>query len=438
MAHQLNDMSFLKYYKYLKKHEWCSVEELERDQLTKLRSIVNFAYQNVPYYRKKFRSINLLPEDIKSIKDMEKIPVLTKDIVRENFEDLKPINLEKINYLNRSTGGSTGVPFQYRMDRDERFFMAAMMYRGWGYGGYELADRTIFFGGSSLGISLKSNLIKRLNEGTRNIRMISSFDMDELNLQYYVKTINKFKPKFLYGYASSLNFLSSYIKKHDLVIHHPLSIFSTAEKLYFPMRKNIEDVFHAAVFDAYGLNDGGVSAYECDSHNGLHIDTERGLMEIVDEDLYQIDEGYGSILATSLQNQSMPFIRYDTGDLGAICADECSCGRKYRLLKEVIGRTQDILKTPEGKYVHGEFFTHIFWEISGVIEFQVRQVTEKTIKIELVLGNNFDPNQLDVIQRYVHSKSSEWDVQFIISDRIKKTNAGKYRFVVNEVKDENW
>ena len=98
-------------------------------------------------------------------------------------------------------------------------------------------------------------------------------------------------------------------------------------------------------------------------------------MEIVDSNGEQIDKGEGRIVATSLYNYAMPFLRYDTGDDGNLLDDTCSCGRGYKLLKEVNGRTVDVLVTPEGKSIHGWFFLYIFWEQQGIVEYQVIQET---------------------------------------------------------------
>jgi phenylacetate-CoA ligase len=437
LAHQTYDFDFLSTYKGLMKHQCCSKKELEQDQLIKLKNMINFAYENVPYYRRTFKAIDLTPDKILNLQDMEKIPVLTKEIIRDNYEDLKPININKYKYLLRNTGGSTGTPMEYRIDKKERLLMAAIMYRGWSYAGYGLGDKTLFFGGSSLGTSQKTNLLKTINEKVRNIRMVSSFDMEDSNLDHYIKIINKFKPKYIYGYASSINFFASYINKNNNLIYKPTAIFSTSEKLFQSARRNIENAFDTHVFDTYGLNDGGVTAFECSEHTGLHIDTERSLMEVVDDDHHQLNDGVGMILATSLGNYSMPFIRYETGDIANIADQVCGCGRNYHKLREITGRSVDILITPEGKTIHGWFFLYIFWEYGKKIEeYQVVQKTKEKIIIKIVPKDGFDEKQLDQIREIVNKRSPGWDIEFQFVDSIERTGAGKYKFILNEVINE--
>ncbi|WP_233084533.1 phenylacetate--CoA ligase family protein [Methanococcoides orientis] len=434
LVHQLGDRSFYPNYKKLLNSQWKTYSEQKEDQEKQLRHMISFAYSNIPYYRKLFNSLKLDPSDITGLADLEKLPILTKDIIKENWEDFKPVGLDQMKYYVNSTGGSTGTPFKYRLLKYDRFLSGAMLYRGWGYAGYELGDKMVFLAGSSLDVGSKSVILTKAHEVSRNLRKLSSFDMGSGEMQKYADVMNSFRPRYLRGYASSINLFASYIMENDVEILSPSSVFTTAEKLLPNMRANIEDAFDCDVYDAYGLNDGGVGAYECSEHNGLHIDTERSIMEIIDDNGSQMEDGVGSILATSLHNYAMPFIRYDTGDMGHIIEDQCGCGRKSKLLKEVIGRQQEMLQTPEGKFVHASFFNYIFKYIDGAREYQVIQTTLEKLVIKIVPHHNFDKKQLDIITSFIHNKSPFWNVEFEIVDSIERTKAGKYKFVISELK----
>jgi len=437
LAHQCGDFSFYSTYKNLVKNQWRSYEELKCDQDKQLRHMIRFACDYVPYYRRLFKELGLQPEDIQRVEDLERLPILTKGVINEHWDDFKPVNISSIRYYDRATGGSTGTPFRYRLEKFDRFLGGAMLYRGWGYAGYELSDRMVFLAGASLGVGTRPDIIKKVHEIARNIKMLSSFDMGEEEMRSYVDIINRFKPKYLRGYASSIYFFSKYVEEGNILIHKPSAVFTTAEKLYPHMRDKIESVFGCEVYDAYGLNDGGVSAYECPEHSGLHIDTERSVMEVVDENGHQLEDGEGRILATSLYNYAMPFIRYDTGDIGRIIPDTCGCGRGYRLLKEIMGRSVDILVTPEGKNVHGWFFLYIFWEYcKGIKEYQVVQEKIDKIVIKIVPEENFDEKQIDKIKEEVRNKSEGWNVEFKFVDKIERTGAGKYKFIINTLESK--
>lgn len=434
-AHMLGDYRFLSMYKSLARSQWYSYPYLKNDQEVKLRNLISFSYENVPFYHKLFKSLNLSPEDIKTIEDLEKLPVLNKEIIKENWDDFKPVNLNKMKYYSLSTGGSTGTPFEFRLLKHDRFLSGAMLYRGWGYGGYELGDKMVFLAGTSLDVGANSFIVNKAHEITRNIRRLSSFDMGNEDMQKYANTIRTFNPKSIRGYPSSLNLFASFVKDNNIDLPDISAIYTTAEKLSPHMRDNVGDVFDCDVYDAYGLNDGGVGAYECSEHNGLHIDTERSIMEVVDDNGCQISDGVGNILATSLHNDAMPFVRYDTGDMGHIIEDKCGCGRGSKLLKEVIGRSVDIFITPEGKQVHGYFLLYIFWEYgAGIKNYQVIQKQIDNILIKIVPNEHFNTDDLSLIKSSIQSKSTSWNVEFEFVDSIEKTKAGKYKFVISELK----
>ena len=439
-AHQAVNRKFIPTYNKLIVSQWHSYENQKKNQEIKLRHLLNFAYNTVPYYHKVFRKLNLKPSDIKSIENLEKLPVLTKEIIKNNWEDFKPANLDSIPFYRRSTGGSTGIPLEYRLSKYDRFVSASLLYRGWGYGGYKLGDKMVFLAGTSLDIGSNTIISKKINEFTRNIKKLSAFDMGIKEMKSYTNVINSFKPKYIRGYASSLDFFAKYIHNENIQTFPPSAIFTTSEKLYPKMRQRIGDAFNCEVYDGYGLNDGGVSAYECEEHNGLHIDTERSIMEIVSNNGNQLNCGMGRILATSLLNYSMPLIRYETGDFGNLSNDVCSCGRSSLLLSEVIGREKELLITPSGKRIHGAaLYNDIideFKDANNIIECQIVQKKRKSLIFNMICNNKFDMTQLEYIQNIINNRWGGWDIEFCFVEQIEKTDAGKYKFIINEVSDE--
>jgi phenylacetate-CoA ligase len=434
LAHEIGCSRFYSDYKQVMKNQWKPYQELKKEQDMKLQHMITFCYENVPYYHTTFKNSGLNPDDIKIVEDLEKLPVLTKDTIKHHWNEFKPFTLSKMKYSTGATGGTTGTPFYYRLSKHDRFLSGALLYRGWGYGGYDLGDKMVFLAGSSLDIGAKSTMGKFAHEFVRNLKKLSSFDMGEKEMREYVHIINSFKPKYIRGYASSIYFFASWIEERNLNISSPAAVFSTAENLYPNMREKIAEVFDCEVYDAYGLNDGGVGAYECPEHTGLHIDTERSIMEVVDHEGHQMHCGEGRILATSLHNYAMPFIRYETGDEGHIIDDVCSCGRGHQLLKKITGRSTDIFFTPEGNKVHGWFFLYIFWDYGhGMKEYQVIQETLNTIIIKIVPDKNFDKKQLDFIRELIKKRSSGWNIEFQCVDKIERSSAGKYKFIINKL-----
>jgi len=443
LAHQCGDTSFYPAYKRLVQNQRRPYDELKRDQEKQLRHMISFAYENVPYYRNLFKGLGLLPKDIRTIEDLEKVPILTKDIIKEHWEEFKPVNLSSMKYYDQATGGSTGTPMQYRLSKRDRFLGGALLYRGWGYGGFDLGDKMVLLAGSSLDIGVKSSLTTKVHEIARNIKKLSSFDMGELEMREYALVLNSFKPNFIRGYASSIYFFARWLEENQFSVASPEGVYTTAEKLFPHMRKAIGDVFHCDVYDNYGLNDGGISAYECPEHAGMHIDTERSIMEVVDDKGFAVEQGEGQILATSIHNFAMPFIRYSTGDVGAMLCSPCACGRGSLLLRDVVGREKEFLVTPQGRYVHGAaLFNLIFHtletaEFPGIVnrikEFQVIQKEADKLDIIFVCNEILPDNILNFIRYAIQKRFSGWNIDFQFVDEIDRSRAGKYKFIINEL-----
>lgn len=439
-GYEYRNRGFFKLYKQLLQNQWKTYDELKIEQEKKLKHMIKFCYNNVPYYRNMFKNEKIDPLTIKTIEDLKKIPIINKETIKNNWDLFLPANIRNNDYSKGASGGSTGEPLNYHISKFDKYLSNAILYRGWGHGGYDLGDRMILLGGSSLNIDTTTRIASKFHQFIWNQKKISAYDMNNEEMFNYTKIINTKKPKFIRGYASSIYFFAKYIELENIKIHQPRGIFTTAEKLYPHMRDKIKNVFNCEIFDNYGLNDGGVSAYECIEHFGLHIDTERSILEIVDNKGDQIESGKGKIIATSLNNFAFPFIRYDTQDIGDLSDELCNCGRGNKILKEVIGRDKEFLITPEGKYVHGAaYFNSIFAKIEKINQIKNIQIIQENInslKIFLSCYDNFDEKILDDIKNLSNNRGDHWNFEFIIVDEIEIPKNAKYKFIINNILNE--
>lgn len=432
-AHEAAYLGFYPDYRRLRRNERRPREALEAEQQSALRQMLRYADENVPYYHRLFKRVSFDPAAFRSVEELQRLPIMTKETVRQHYVDLISNRIGRMPHLEESTGGSTGTPMKYLISQRDRMLAGALLYRGWGYAGYRLGDRMVILAGSSLGVTPKKVVATAAHELFRNIRKLSTLSMGEREMRSYAAIINEFRPAFVRGYASSVYAFARWARDNDVRLHQPRAAFTTSEKLYPRMRDTIREAFGCDVFDGYGLYDGGLSAFECPEHAGMHVDTERSLLEVVDADGRPVGEGRGRIIATSLQNFAMPLIRYDTNDIGRLGADACPCGRPYQLLKEVCGRSGDILYTPEGKAVHSLLFAYIFDELPWVTEYQVVQERLDRITIRLRPAPGFEEGKLDDVRAKIRRHSGAWDVDFRIVDRIEKTQAGKYKYIINNM-----
>lgn len=431
LGYRIKRPMVLKYYKEFALNNSKSIKELELQQNESLERLMSFCFDYVPYYQKLFKSLQLTKTDLKNVKDLEKLPILTKEQIKNNKESFFPTNTKK-DFINGSTGGSTGAPLKYRMSRECYERGVALLLKGWGSAGYKLGDRIAIIAGASL-VSNKETVKKKLQNAVMNFRQFSSYGMDSKILNKYLINMNQFRPLFIRGYASSLYILAKHVKENNIRINFSLKgVFSTAEVLTIKQRELIEKVFHVKVFDNYGLNDGGISAYECDEHDGMHIDYERSILQTVDDSGEVVTGRIGKIIATSLYNYAMPFIRYDTGDLGIIDdMNTCSCGNIHPLLKQVYGRTTDYLKL-NNKIIGSPVLTVLMGKVD-LEHYQIIQKTFNEIDINYVNKSLLSSSDEELIRKSFIEHVGPIKISFKNLPSNEMLQGNKHKFIVNDV-----
>ena len=340
--------------RFLSSTEWLSEKELFDLQSNKLRQLIEHCYRNVPYYTRVFDNLGITPDDIRTRDDLSKLPVLTKQIIKDNFNDLISLDAAQRQSLDSSTGGSTGIPLRFKEDVSSWNSLRALNIRAWSWADFHLGERLFTLAGNSLvkrNTGGKKWFEKNLYDKVimRNEKH-NCTDITPSAMKGYYRAMMRYRPAAVRGYASSIYFLAKYIEQNDLPIRTIKAVFTTGEKLHPKYRYKIQQVFHAPVYDGYGAADGGISAHECYMHEGLHIEEEQCIIEIVDNNGALVPDGEtGHVVSTDLNNYVFPFIRYKVGDLAYIKNTLCSCGRKHRLLGEVIGREGKAIYNKQGR-----------------------------------------------------------------------------------------
>lgn len=403
--------------------------ELRARQDAELRALIRHSVAHVPHYTRLFRRLGLAADDIRGAQDLDRLPLLTKDVIRADPESF--VARVKTPYVLDTTGGSTGAPLRYRVSIECYSRGVALLFRGWGFAGYRLGDRMSTIAGASL-VSTAPSVRRWVQDQLMNVRHYSSYGISEADLAGYVEHLRRWRPRFLRGYASSLYLLAKYIESERIrLVVPPRGIFSTAEVLHTGQRQTIERVFRAPVFDNYGLNDGGVSAYECHLHAGFHIDLERAMLQTVDDAGTSVNGRPGAIVATSLHNYAMPFIRYATGDLGVVSEDRCPCGCERPLLKELSGRTTDYLRL-NGRLIGSPQLTVLMGKVD-VEQYQIVQTGPDSVQVRYIPGREFKDADKDLIRGSLQIHVGSIRVQFEQLDLQDRQEINKHRFIINEV-----
>lgn len=413
---------------WLNKTQWWSRKELEELQNKKLRALINHAYHNVPYYNRVFRERNIYPDDIKGKEDLRKLPILTKDIIRENLHDLTARNIPRSNIIEAHSSGSTGEPLKYYIDKNSYSSGWAQTYRCWNWTGYELGDPYV-----KISLNPRNSYSKKIQDLLMNTKYIYGFGITEQNLGQELDIIKNFNPKIIRGYASYMFGMAKNMEKLNLQ-YTGATITTTGSMLYPHYRKTIEKQFNCKIFDAYGGESTPIS-YECEEHSGYHIADEDVIVEFMKDGERVAAEELGRIIYTNLNNYAMPFINYNINDLGRYTDDGCNCSRGLSLMKSIEGRDSDLVMTPSGDFIVVEFFVILFEYIEGVDQFQVIQEKTNKLNIKIIKNSKFTSDDLIKIKNEVQKKmgaDSEIDIEFV--DEIPLSGrSGKRRIVISNI-----
>lgn len=389
---------FFQYYKELERNQWLKKDELEQRQLTKLKNLLNYAVDNISFYQERFRNFNI--KDFKSLDDIKQLPVLAKDDLKSAGENAVARNRKK--RITKSTSGTTGPPFNFVVDQDFFSLEIARNLRIFDLPDVEMGEPWVLFtpvrGKKSSTFSFLNNrLVLDANRVTVErtppccpASVDNKLTPDENTIRQFCARIKQHKPKMIYSYPSSLIALATFIRKWGVAGIKIKTIISSGEVLNSEARGLIEETFDGEVFNLYGTTEFPTIAEECKEHNGLHIFTDSYIVEFVDD---------GEILITDLDNYTMPFIRYRTGDRGFLKNSQCNCSRNLPLMEIIQGRKSDLIITPDGKFLRRSFFSSLFNKNREIEKFDIIQNEQGRITISLVLGKLLPESRKDFLFR---------------------------------------
>jgi phenylacetate-CoA ligase len=429
--------AFFKTYNLLKKSQWWSKEQLEEYQMRQLSKLLKHAYKNVPYYRKVFDERGLKPNDIQDFSDLQKLPFLTKEIIRDNLNDLKAINYPpgKLEYV--TTGGSTGVPLGFYYEKGvSRSIEWAFMKTQWERVGYRFRDKCAVIKGYVVNSASKGKFWEYALLGRWLI--LSSYHMTDDNLPRYIKKIREFKPRFIQAFPSAITILARFMKQNGVGPFPSIKVILCSSENFYPaQRRLLEDTFQCRVYSWYGHAERVVLAGECELSNYYHIFPEYGITELIRDDGSPItnDNEIGIIVGTGLGNYAMPLIRYKTDDTAIRAKGVCACNRKYPLLKKVEGRwLQEFIITKNNRPIsitainmHSDVF-------DNVEQFQFYQDKKEEVVLNVVRKGTYSDRDTEYIKRELLRKLGD-DISLVIRfvDHIPRTQSGKYNFLLQKL-----
>jgi len=428
---------FKKYFDFIQQSQWWSLEELKAYQLEQLKSLVKFSYENVPYYQRSFREKRIHPSDIKTLEDIQLLPLITKEEVRSHVDEFIPNGVDVSKLRVWVTGGTSGIPLKVYQDLFDSCLMEeAFRLRQWMWAGYKQYDRKMIL------------LRQAVEEGSdrcwdyynnENQLVLSSRDMTEKNMHKYLEVVDKFKPLFMEGYPSAMEIFARFIKRNDAAVPSLKAIFSETEALYPGQRDLIEMAFKGKIFSGYGMSEGVADATECEQHCGYHVSMEYGILELIDKNNEPINAPGvpGVVVGTGFKNKVMPLIRYQMFDVAEFSENTCSCGRNMPLIKKFKGRVREYFVGKSGKLIPLQLVwsgRHPVW--SKIREMKFVQEQEGKVLAKIVRAPNLSDSELvrelQAEMRKILTQD-EFDVQVEFVDELPLTHRGKLNFLDQKI-----
>lgn len=413
----MNPLSIYLSQRSLQRSQWFDRKAIRSLQEDKLKHLIDYAYQHVPYYRTLFDEINLKPGDINSLDDLNKIPVTTKADLQAIPAVERISNRFSLDELaTEHSSGSTGQPFTTYFDKDFVTTRNNMFLRALRAMGYRPGQKLM--------------LITAGHNRTRPwLRWhYASIESSADNL---LKQLKKFRPSVLYGCATSLRLMALHAQKSGIKPHQSKTVISTAETLDQGTRTLLEETFGASVYDLYGLTEMGLVAWECPAQEGYHLSEDTTIIEFEHDSHYQSNR----LIMTNLELKAMPLIRYQTGDLAKVADKiDCSCGRQLQRIERIEGRIIDCITLSEGRAISPYRLTLALEKIAGLGRYQILQndINRFTVRIE---KNGLDQTHLkeSVVNALEPILGS--DVQYLIKleDSLIPSSGKKFRVVENRI-----
>lgn len=412
----------------LAKTEFMPEEELQGLQKLHVAKLLKHAASNVPFYRERV-GLGSLQFDATPFDVIKQFPIIDKKVVRQQYDQF--VYGSKLRHLKATTGGSTGQPFVFYMDRFRtRQMEKAFIFDMWSRVGYKFGD-PIF---NLRGRTPKNNKFTH-HDRFFNIHFASSFNLKLANVTQYVNEINRIKPRFLHGYPSTMYQLASLMAQAGLKLEtKPRAVLCGSEKLFSYQRELIEKIFSCRVYSWYGHSECLMLGGECEHSHSLHVYPQYGYVELFPTGTKNArGKQIYEIVATGFNNYVMPLIRFRTGDYAVLADDQiCSCTRNYLLLDEIIGREQEFIVDIQGELVSATslIFGQHFSVFSGLDGLFLQQSVPGEVGIFMKKNPGFNDDDLMMMKSQIRELLGN-RVRFVydFTDELPKSKIGKARLV---------
>jgi len=410
---------FINQLQWARKIQYFSANELAKCESDALRKILIHASTNVAFYK------NLkVASSADPIAWLKNFPVIYKNTIKENTTAM--LFKSRAKLIAESSSGSSGVQVTVYMSVKESSRTQAWQTLLWEWGGFKLGNR--FF---QLGMTTKRPIVKRIKDILLRTYYQQAFNISQAEVKKSLMKKSDFSHCVMGGYASGLYSYALHARDLGLKVNFK-SVISWGDKMFPHYRKLIKEVFGASVTDTYGSTEGFVIAGQCEQEN-YHVLSPHVYLELLDKEGKEVANGEpGYVVVTRLDGYTMPLIRYYLGDIAVKEAEDvkCACGRELPMIRQIIGRDTDIVRTRSGKLLIVHFFTGIFEHFEQIKQFRVIQQNLDSISIEYIPESNFSLSVLEEIKSVIVDKLEEqFEIKFQEVQHIEPTASGKPQII---------
>jgi phenylacetate-CoA ligase len=423
--------------RYVQHTERWPLDALRDLQTGQLKRLVRHAYRHTAHYRELLDDAGLVPDDIESVADLARIPLLTKAVSRATV-DARTSDAPPFPTIVKMTSGSSGEPVVIKYNDESRHWRDAMRWRGYGWSGYEIGMRALHYWG--FGPKSAAPWWKRkradIDHAWKRDLFIDCTPRSEAALSDAVAQLRRFRPHILVTYAGGVAALARFVNDRSLRAWQDIPVLTGAEALPAADRAQIEQAF-GPVFETYGCREFMLLGSECEAHAGLHTSMENLVVEILVDGRPAKPGEVGEVTVTDLHNLGCPMIRYQTGDLATAGDDSvCACGRTLPRIRNVQGRLTETLRDGAGNAVSGLTFNVVMAVIGTQVKvWQVVQRRDRSLVFKVVThtGAPLPQKDLTYLSEYAAKYLPGVPLTVEYVPEIPLSAMGKRRSVVVEV-----
>lgn len=417
----------------LLKNDEMSAAQLLESQARDMQIMLRHAYEQSPFHKERFDAAGIRINEIVSPSDLQKLPIMERDDVRNSFDSIKAINASNIKPERLLTGGTSGQPIHFLSDKKALVLEKACMFRHWHRAGFRPGDNYASIRGLRLKVNPKRPTLQMGKE-----TYVSSYHLSPTTLPHILEQFRKNNVSLITSYANTVAFFCKLISETGQKAPHIPRVISTSEMVTEMDRQIIKDSIGADVYDHFGMTELAGSASQCSELNAYHIATEMGVWEVVDENgKPSPPDVEGDLIVTGTKNFSFPWVRYRVGDRAILSSEACPCGRPHPILSKVVGKIGDYLITKGGERVTASALNMHDHAWDNVRRFQFVQTATDQVTVLVVPGLKFTQGDLDKIKQAVGPKLFHFDWKIELVEEVQKTERGKAPLIIKETGFEN-